>query len=95
MLEYRIETRRVVDHCDLQSLIQEYYGCDGYDLVADMECNNGQTLRITAKPDAPYTHRIDTFKATGRYQYLLCYLVDDLCAKGLIEPGEYSIEIYW
>ena len=38
---------------------------------------------------------INKFIETGKYSYLAHHLFQDMCNKGIIEPGNYLINVYW
>jgi len=96
-----LKTKRVeyteVDYQDLESLIREVYGKPDYDIVADEEWNNDSDHTFTVEPklDMYQTQDIEQFKATGEAMYRLGTILDDLCANGHIEPGEYLISVCW
>lgn len=92
-------TRRVmfeVDWHDLEEAINKHYGKD-YEFVPDIECGNDSShdFRVDGKVNQYDQERLDEFKETGDYNFLAGTLLNDLCRQGLIEPGDYLVQVCW
>ena len=88
----------VVDYSDLEKIIAATYYQD-YELPYDEECNNDTSLTATVgkgQNTSDYDRkRLETFKDSGKGQYMMRPLLNDLADQNLIPEGEYLIEVSW
>lgn len=101
-LKYREKLVLQVDYNDLNEFITQAYGLtQPYEVVAEEEWGNDQshTLLVEKRElDEDELEDIVTMEATKGKRipsYTTSTLLDDLCNKGLIEPGEYLVRVTW
>lgn len=84
-----------VDYTDLEEFIEEVYG-HSIELVADQEWNNDESHPISiSKKALSNPSKIKVFKETGKGDWLMYHLLEDMCNNGLIEEGHYLINVNW
>lgn len=99
----KLKTKKVcyleVDCRDLQNLINEAFPGINFNVVADTKWHNGSKHSILVEGyDKGETNKteIDNLIKGDYDDYFGIYaIMDALCVKGLIEPGEYLIRICW
>lgn len=82
----------------LNKFINEFYDKEDYSLVEDIEATNDTVVCYKVSK-----RELDMFEQTTLHKfvnksiigYTLPTLLLDLCNKGVIEEGNYLIEIYW
>lgn len=86
----------VVDFSEIERLVKETYGQE-FEFPCDQESMNGVSYRwsIDGKVSEYNRKKIQVFQLSGKHSFLACPLMDDLCARGIIPPGEYLIEVSW
>ena len=97
MLNHKKRSVITVEHNDMDKFISEVYDRT-FEFVADEEANNYSSYEFTVERktlDDYDTKKLDGFKATGKGQFLSLLLLTDLCNKGLIESGDYIIQVSW
>jgi hypothetical protein len=97
MLKMTTVTRHEVDWHDFNDLVTETYGHE-YEFAADVTCGNDSDHAYTVKKeplDEYHQKRLDEFKATGKYGYLIGTLLTDLVNRELIPEGNYLISVSW
>lgn len=87
-----------VDCYDLDEFITHHYAPIDYCFVADMESSNdvSHTFGLTFgdKLSKWDIEKIEKFKQ-GKGSYMTATLLQDLCNRGLIDPGLYVINVCW
>ena len=91
------ETYFTIDYGDLDEIIQEEYNCPNFTSVLGQ--SNDSTIDLTITGD------FDNWDELSLLEFLKDHyqdeysttriLMNDLCRKGLIEPGNYLISICW
>lgn len=85
-----------VDWHDLENLIHKTYNVD-YDFQADMGCGNDSSHDFNIKEGALDNWDRDRLKdfidTNGRKIYMTRVLLEDMCNKGILSPGNYLIQI--
>lgn len=88
-----------VDYYELDKFIQTAYGIKEFSCVDDQEWNNNSKYTVWAEKEP--LHDFDQKKleeflsGKSRPDYMLRTLLNDLCNKGLLEPGKYLIAVSW
>jgi len=86
-----------VNYKELDRAISTHYG-KPFDVVADQELNNDSEKEINIYPavlDDYERKQVVHFKETGSYNFSLRALLIDMCNEGIVEPGNYLIEVSW
>lgn len=87
-----------VDYNAFEAFIQEVYGVEDYSFVADQEMSNDltKTFRVDGSELDKWDKKdIERFIAGAGGGFMARVLLQDLCAKGIIEAGTYSINVSW
>lgn len=91
-----------IDYNELESIVRKHYGIDHnqYSFVATEECGNDthHSFNVTgAAPLRDYDQEtIDEIKATGNVpEYSNLTIMQDLVNSGVLEPGEYLVDVSW
>lgn len=90
-----------VNYHDLEHLIREIYGITGdWSFVEDQECGNDSDheFHVERKPLAKYEEEqlANFIQSKGeRESYMANTILDDLCNKQIIEPGNYLVQVSW
>jgi len=88
------------DHSDLELLIKEVYHCD-YEIMPMEEVGSSQyaaTYPIHVKAenlDGYQTENIQSLIDKKPNQFILGDIMTHLCNQGIIEEGEYVIDVNW
>jgi hypothetical protein len=87
-----------VGYSELQDFIKEQYGHE-YSIVANLESHNDSKESISAlteENDEDDQKAIENYKATGSEVGIsLWTLMNDMADRGVIEEGDYLIDICW
>ena len=99
MPELKVEKKTVfkVDYGDLDDFISEVYGHE-YEIVADEELSNYSSKEYHVEQEELSDYNMKSlreFTEEGRGMYNARLILVDLCNKGLIETGDYVIDIFW
>jgi hypothetical protein len=84
------------DYSDVERWIKAEYGHE-YDIVAQEELsNNSSWSGIVSDGEQKQWEKdeLNAFKLTGRSTYLE-HILNDMCAGGVISPGDYIIDVCW
>ena len=86
----------VVEFGDLERFISQEYG-HLFEFAVDQESGNDTYYAFSVERELDDYERkyIQEFEKTGTGVYLARALLNDLCIKGKIEPGEYLIRVSW
>jgi len=87
-------------YVELEELIQKTYGWGKYSLCAAEELDSAPSWTTTVvKNGLNEFDRLDlaVMKVKGPYarQYRTRMLMNDMCDQGILEPGDYVVEICW
>ena len=102
-LKMRTETVNRVDYGDFERFVESVTGKE-YEFSVEQEFGNDTTHNFTASSKSPYSQdlwekEMEEIEAwisgTGSIQYRIGSLIDWLCFKGHIPPGNYCIEVCW
>lgn len=96
-LKHEKLTVLAVEAWDFNPFVERIYG-RYFCFAADQEARNGSThsFRNIGEPLDEYDEEIlKEFIETGKHNNLARVLLNDLCAKGLIESGHYIIRVFW
>lgn len=86
-----------MEYRELEQLIEKTYG-HMFEYVADVECGNdcAQTYTLQKEPLGDYElARVTEFKSTGRGQWIVYALMQDMVNKEVLEAGDYVVEVSW
>jgi hypothetical protein len=110
MLKAKKEVVFRVNYGDLDEFIREAYGLEykaheggyggqyPYDFAASEESANDSSHSFSVEPEAPDKYEAQQIAEmkSGKFQtFITSALLSDLCHRGLIEPGEYIIDVCW
>ena len=89
-----------VDYYEFEKFVIEYYGFENreWSFVADQECGNDCNIAFTVngKVDEYDEDELEKFKANPeQIGYFANALLNDFARKGLIEKGQYLINVCW
>jgi hypothetical protein len=97
-LAHSKEVKIIVDYYDLEVLIDETYGSN-FELVAQEEANNDSSVTFTVEAKEPEydwnKKELADFKANKTNDCSTRLILNDMCLRGIIEPGNYLINISW
>jgi hypothetical protein len=97
MLNTKTVTYFEVEEREFERFVKEIYGHD-YSFVADVECGNDSEHSFPVRKseiDEWDAARLETFKQTGRYDWLVHTLFQDLVNRDLIPEGNYLVSVSW
>ena len=86
-----------VDHSELEDAINKAFNLpDFYNFPDDMECNNDTKLKINVSENLTAYNK----KNLGRFlrgegNFRAEALMNDMCRRKLIPPGEYLVSVSW
>lgn len=86
------------EYHEIENLVIDHLGLEDYEFPCIQESSNdtSHTFRIDgkiSKYDEEYLKKIlSTKKATPFSNYIL---MNELCRRGVIEPGEYLVNVSW
>ncbi len=87
-----------VDYSELDELIEKQYGRK-YECVAYEEWSNYESHSFDVqkeKLDDYDKEKIDNWNSkNGSGMYMTTIFLNDMCNRGVIEPGEYLVNVYW
>jgi len=84
-----------IEYDKFEQLIKRVYEQD-YDYVRDITCENDSSQSYVAqsnKPDKYDEKAINIFIQSGKYANMVAILLNDLCRREIIEPGNYLIHV--
>lgn len=96
-LKYEEIIYKQVEYHELEDLILHVYKQE-YNIAAGEEKMNYVLLKYNVKKeqlDDYDKEQIKNFIETGNENYMLSYLLQDMCNKDIIEEGNYLINILW
>jgi len=84
------------DHI-FDQIVNEFYGMTDFSLVADQELGNDSSyVYNTSNNSASYDKEtLKNFKNNEFVSFVAPVLFNDLCSNGVLEEGEYVINISW
>lgn len=87
------------EYQEIEDIIKSTYGRD-FDLINDLECCNDtqHTFTVEKGKNEKYEwnkNKLARWIETGEGNFITCMILDDLCDKGVLEPGEYLINVSW
>lgn len=98
-LKVKKETYFVVNYGDLSEFITKFYNLENYfDAASIEEVFNGMNKQyaVSERPLSVYEERdLNNFLNCETGSYILHVLLQDMCSKGAIEPGDYLVEFCW
>jgi hypothetical protein len=99
MPQLKVEKKTVfkVDYGDLDDFISEVYGHE-YEIVADEELSNYSSKEYHVEQEELDDYDMNSlrkFTEEGKGQFNARLILTDLCNKGLIETGDYIIDVFW
>ena len=86
-----------VEHDEFENKIKKFYGVKEFSFVADQESGNDtiHEFSVSNPPDYVDEEGVEKLRETGEYCFLSESLLNDMCEKGEIEPGDYIISVCW
>ena len=89
-----------IDCWDFEKLVHKVYGHKDYEYVADVECGNDSSQRYNGikvdQESSKWDKRdLDEFIESGKYSNIAYILLQDMCRKKIIKPGNYLISVCW
>jgi len=96
-----IKFRRIeyyeIDYGEFERLIKKAYEQD-YNYIYDIDCrhDSSQSYMVQSNELDKYDEKaINIFIESGRYNNMVAILLNDLCRRKIIEPGNYLIHVCW
>ena len=86
----RKETVIRADYTEIESLIQRFYNIKEYCIPAMEEVGNDTSLSFKVTPV-----ELDSDVIVGESKWRTKDILDDLCFRGRLEPGEYVVDVSW
>ena len=83
---------------EIDALVRKAFGSTEYEFRCDQECSNDSHYIFDVKMgplDEDEQEDLDTFIATGNGAWLTRTIFKHLCNKGIMEPGEYLVNVSW
>ena len=82
---------------ELDKLVQEKFGFNEYNFVPVEECGNdsNHSFDVDGKLDKSDKKDLAKWEKGEFVHYSNGTILNALCFHGLIEPGEYIIEVFW
>lgn len=97
-LEHTKEVKIIVDYYDVEVLIHKIYGSH-FEIVAQEEASNDSNLTFTVEAKEPEydwdRDELEKFTSNRTSDCSTSLILNDMCRKGIIEPGNYLINISW
>jgi len=93
-LKYEERTVREVNYHDLDDFISEAFGIK-YECVAYEEWGNYQSHSFTVEREIISKHFSEELALGIIPKYSTALFLNEACNLGLIEPGEYLVEVSW
>lgn len=93
-----------MDYNELQKLIHEKFGFTEYDFVSVEECGNdsehsfdvdGKLDKFDKETLSQWENGNPQMRGKKYVHYSNSVLLNALCFHGIIEPGEYIVEVCW
>ena len=94
-----------MDYSELESLVMKHFPASptrknrDWSFVADHEANNYSKYDFQVTPkttvDKYDQQKLDEYYKNGQSQFMADVFLDLLCGKGIIEAGDYLIEVFW
>lgn len=86
----------VVDFREMEKKIQDHFGRPDYNIVADNEWDNDSDHALELDGEVTFHEYIEKFKAGQRHgMYMIYDLLNQMVKDGVLEPGNYLIEVCW
>jgi hypothetical protein len=85
------------DYGEVEKWIEEVYGHE-FEIVAQDELSNDSTLSVEVQGsglDRWSQAHMEAFATTGVAEMRTWAVLEDMCTKGLLEPGTYVIDVGW
>ena len=85
---------------ELEALIKKEYN-QAYEIMPSEEVGSSQyaatyTQHVKKGELSDYdVEKFDVFKSTGKGNFILSVILQDMCNKDILEPGEYIIDVNW
>ena len=97
-LKSKAATYIEIAYSDFDRFVSEVYG-QAFEIIAVEEAHNYCMLRF-ARIKKEELHEYDAkklaeFAETGQGLFLARIILTDMCNRGIIEPGDYLIEVFW
>jgi len=96
-MKYKKVTYFEVDFGEVEDAINKAFDLtDFYEFPDDMECNNDTKLSIDVDGNlSAYDEKNLTRFLNGEGNFMARILMNDMCRRGLIPPGEYLVNVSW
>ena len=90
------KTVREVSWSHLEDVVSEVYGHQ-FEMAANEEWSNDSAHEFTVTPDVDEWDRgkVDDFVKGTEHPNITGALLNDMCKRGLIEPGKYLVKVSW
>ncbi len=83
---------------EFDELVEATYG-HKYEFAPDVECGNDSSPRFSVKKGEITSdwdkNELAKFIETGECSYFAHMLFNDLCDRGVLEPGNYLVNVSW
>lgn len=88
------KTFKIVNHNELEEMIRSHFEKPYYNIVAEEEWNNDSihTFSITGTVMSP--DKVDDFRSGKKYgTFMLSDILEQMVADGVLEPGDYLVNV--
>lgn len=92
------ETVYKIDYHEFEDLVIKEYGVNDFSFVADQEMANDTCKSFLVSKDTLDTwdiNDLNKFKNNEFVPYISNMLFTDLCNRGVIDEGEYIVDVCW
>ena len=92
------KTYTVLDYDEIDMLVQKHFHRPDYESISGQEWNNNSsyTFRIDGQMSVYDSQNVETFKAKqNNGEWHLRAFMNQMCADGVLQPGDYLITVSW
>lgn len=92
-MNFEKKTYFTLSYSDLDEAISEEFEID-FEMVPEEELMNSIKKHFHVEPQTLNSYDKEKIKAK-RYSFLTGSLLNEMCYRGKIPPGDYLVEVYW
>lgn len=97
----KVKTYRILDSGEFDALVKTTYGEHvQYEFVAAEEANNYTSVTFNNMERGAEIHSYDAAKLIGLQRgewvpFMAQTLIQDMVTNGILDPGNYMVEVFW
>jgi hypothetical protein len=88
-----------INHTELEAIVNNHYGIKGYEFVETQECDNDSChpfdVRAVVGHDAHDLEKLKLVREDKTPTRCNRVILRDLVLAGVLEPGEYLVDVSW